>query len=166
MVFPQVCHFGSLFEITIDNILGASISPPLHSGISWQGHSTAYYPSAGIPSGSYGSAHGQHLQNPSPPYAPCENSDCGSDGKSKRRRGNLPKQVTDTLRKWFNEHVAHPYPTEDEKMMLMNATNLNMSQISNWFINARRRSMPSQMPRDGATDVRDGVPIPYMNDRA
>lgn len=49
--------------------------------------------------------------------------------KPKRRRGNLPKVVTDILRIWFTEHIAHPYPTEDEKQRLMRETGLNMSQV-------------------------------------
>ena len=52
------------------------------------------------------------------------------DSKHKRRRGNLPKQVTDRLRNWFQEHVGHPYPTEEEKQMLMTQTGLTMSQVS------------------------------------
>lgn len=49
----------------------------------------------------------------------------------KRRRGNLPKQVTDLLRSWLNEHVQHPYPTEDEKQMLMAQTGLTIHQVIN-----------------------------------
>lgn len=47
----------------------------------------------------------------------------------KRRRGNLPKQVTDLLRSWLNEHLQHPYPTEDEKQMLMSQTGLTIHQV-------------------------------------
>ena len=49
--------------------------------------------------------------------------------KPKRRRGNLPKVVTDLLRQWFSEHIAHPYPTVYEKQRLMRDTGLNMSQV-------------------------------------
>ncbi|RPA78955.1 Homeodomain-like protein [Ascobolus immersus RN42] len=62
---------------------------------------------------------------------------------TKRKRGNLPKHVTDVLRQWFEEHESHPYPTEEEKQMLIHRTGLLMSQISNWFINARRRRVPN-----------------------
>ncbi|KAK9257025.1 homeobox KN domain-containing protein [Lipomyces tetrasporus] len=61
----------------------------------------------------------------------------------KKRRGNLPKHVTDILRNWLNAHVQHPYPTEEEKTMFMQQTGLTMNQISNWFINARRRRLPT-----------------------
>ncbi|KAI5288747.1 hypothetical protein KEM55_008994 [Ascosphaera atra] len=63
--------------------------------------------------------------------------------RSKKRRGNLPKKVTDILRAWFSQHIDHPYPSEEDKQMLINQTGLSISQISNWFINARRRQLPA-----------------------
>jgi hypothetical protein len=93
------------------------------------------------------------------------------DGKHKKRRGNLPKAVTDTLRMWFADHISHPYPSEEEKQDLMNQTGLTISQvrwpvlppagraaelmerqISNWFINARRRSLP-QITKQAQAEV-------------
>jgi hypothetical protein len=83
--------------------------------------------------------------------------------KHRKRRGNLPKETTDKLRAWFVAHLHHPYPTEDEKQELMRQTKLQMSkstlsisfletisndskdQISNWFINARRRQLPAMI---------------------
>lgn len=89
------------------------------------------------------------------------------DNKQRKRRGNLPKETTDKLRAWFVAHLHHPYPTEDEKQELMRQTGLQMSelipfpqsrswpnimlihlgidQISNWFINARRRQLPAMI---------------------
>lgn len=85
-------------------------------------------------------------------------------GPQRKRRGNLPKETTDKLRSWFVAHLHHPYPTEDEKQELMMQTGLQMSefppqscirdesltrlpadQISNWFINARRRQLPTMI---------------------
>ncbi|KAK4511120.1 uncharacterized protein ATC70_012331 [Mucor velutinosus] len=57
----------------------------------------------------------------------------------RRRRGNLPKEVTEYLKRWLILHKKHPYPTEREKQKLADETGLMVSQISNWFINARRR---------------------------
>lgn len=61
------------------------------------------------------------------------------DPSKKRRRGNLPKEVTEFLRKWLIQHKKHPYPAEKEKIDLARHTGLTVNQISNWFINARRR---------------------------
>ncbi|KAA8648843.1 hypothetical protein EYZ11_006918 [Aspergillus tanneri] len=77
------------------------------------------------------------------------------DPKNKRRRGNLPKPVTDILRAWFHEHLDHPYPSEEDKQMFMTRTGLTISQISNWFINARRRQLPAlrNQMRNGGNDL-------------
>lgn len=61
-----------------------------------------------------------------------------------RRRGKLPKVVTDLLKSWLLDHSSHPYPTEDEKRRLCSVTGLSISQVSNWFINARRRILVPQ----------------------
>jgi hypothetical protein len=53
----------------------------------------------------------------------------GGDSRSKKRRGNLPKPVTDILRAWFHEHLDHPYPSEDDKQMLIARTGLTISQV-------------------------------------
>lgn len=64
------------------------------------------------------------------------------EARSRKRRGNLPRDTTDKLRAWFDDHLSHPYPTEDEKQEFIRRTGLQMNQISNWFINARRRYLP------------------------
>ncbi|KAI1417769.1 hypothetical protein F5Y13DRAFT_201317 [Hypoxylon sp. FL1857] len=67
------------------------------------------------------------------------------EGKQRKRRGNLPKETTDKLRAWFVAHLHHPYPSEEEKQDLMRQTGLQLNQISNWFINARRRQLPTMI---------------------
>ncbi len=54
------------------------------------------------------------------------------DSRGKRRRGNLPKPVTDVLRAWFHEHLDHPYPTEEDKQVFMNQTGLSISQVCHY----------------------------------
>ncbi|KAI2466577.1 hypothetical protein F4781DRAFT_349005 [Annulohypoxylon bovei var. microspora] len=82
------------------------------------------------------------------------------EGKQRKRRGNLPKETTDKLRAWFVAHLHHPYPSEEEKQDLMRQTGLQLNQISNWFINARRRQLPTMISNaraeSDAMTVRNG----------
>lgn len=65
-----------------------------------------------------------------------------SSGMSRTRtRNNLPKETTYILLRWLNDHLNHPYPNSFEKTQLMMTTGLNQQQLSNWFINARRRKI-------------------------
>ncbi|KAF2636298.1 hypothetical protein P280DRAFT_155032 [Massarina eburnea CBS 473.64] len=68
---------------------------------------------------------------------------------NRKRRGNLPKEATSILKAWYAEHSDSPYPTEDEKIELCRQTQLSMNQVSNWFINARRRA-PGKEQREAA----------------
>ena len=36
-------------------------------------------------------------------------------------------------------HIAHPYPTEQEKAEIMADTGIEMKQLTNWFVNNRKR---------------------------
>lgn len=51
------------------------------------------------------------------------------DSRQRKRRGNLPKETTDKLRAWFQAHLSHPYPTEDEKQELVRQTGLQLSKF-------------------------------------
>lgn len=131
-----------------DSTRNSSVS--YHDGASWDDGRYSQYPSDYQ---SYDSAGMYHPPSPSgqyrPSYPPGSSSHLDMDEHrgGKRKRGNLPKQVTDILRAWFEEHEQHPYPTEEEKQMLLRKTGLAMSQISNWFINARRRRPPAVSSR-------------------
>ncbi|CAI4464796.1 CQS_1a_G0018240.mRNA.1.CDS.1 [Saccharomyces cerevisiae] len=61
--------------------------------------------------------------------------------KAHGKRSNLPKATVSILNKWLHEHVNNPYPTVQEKRELLAKTGLTKLQISNWFINARRRKI-------------------------
>ncbi|KAG7900305.1 hypothetical protein KL935_003048 [Ogataea polymorpha] len=74
------------------------------------------------------------------PVSPSSDSDCGAK-YSKKKRSNLPKKTTVILLNWLNDDLEHPYPNSKEKMELVAKTGLTNQQLSNWFINARRRKI-------------------------
>jgi len=80
---------------------------------------------------------------------------------TKKHRGNLPKASTNILKKWLFEHLFHPYPTEEEKSALSLQTGLTLSQISNWFINARRRILQPMLESVRQQQQMNGIePMP------
>ncbi|KAG0030167.1 hypothetical protein BGZ81_002982 [Podila clonocystis] len=94
-------------------------------------------------------------------------SSAGGDAQNnmdpnRKRRGNLPKSVTSVLKNWLVHNAIHPYPTEDEKIKLAEATHLSLNQISNWFINARRRILQPILVEAAAAAVA-GTDAPMEN---
>lgn len=65
-----------------------------------------------------------------------ETPDPLADASNRRRRGNLPKESTAVLNTWFCQHVAYPYPKEEEKHRLQTETGLSMSQVRQWAANS------------------------------
>lgn len=57
-----------------------------------------------------------------------------SHANGRRRRGNLPKQITDMLRLWLQEHLDHPYPSDEQKQIFIQRTGLTISQVSSLII--------------------------------
>lgn len=61
---------------------------------------------------------------------------------NRKFNGNeLPTDATAILKTWLFEHVDAPYPSDDEKADLMDRTGLTLTQVNNWFSNARRRTL-------------------------
>ncbi len=106
-------HHGDVYYST--PLLGA---PQYHS-------SSSTYASAPCGNGRYANQNGSQYHWP----VQFESEDMTSQGR-KKRRGNLPRDVTDLLKQWIEEHLAHPYPTEEEKQMLCRLTGLAMTQVS------------------------------------
>uniref|UniRef100_M4EID9 Homeobox domain-containing protein n=1 Tax=Brassica campestris TaxID=3711 RepID=M4EID9_BRACM len=61
----------------------------------------------------------------------------------KRRSGKLPGDTTSVLKAWWQSHSKWPYPTEEDKVRLVQETGLQLKQINNWFINQRKRNWHS-----------------------
>lgn len=59
----------------------------------------------------------------------------------KQCRYNLPKGCVTVLNEWLMNHLHNPYPTAQEKRDLLIKTGLTKIQLSNWFINQRRRKI-------------------------
>ncbi|KXN67162.1 homeobox protein Pknox1, partial [Conidiobolus coronatus NRRL 28638] len=57
----------------------------------------------------------------------------------KKMRLNFSKHTTQILKDWLFTNLAHPFPTEQQKLNLSMLTGLSIEQINNWFINGRRR---------------------------
>lgn len=55
----------------------------------------------------------------------------------------LPLEAVTYLQAWANspEHVAHPYPSEEEKAQMMRNTGLELYQIDHWFVNNRNQCL-------------------------
>lgn len=85
------------------------------------------FSTSGMQGGGYGGSLPPHLSD-------------GGDGRSRRRRGNLPKATTDILRSWFQKHLDHPYPSDEEKQLLIIQTGLSMNQVCEYM---RRFSSPN-----------------------
>lgn len=58
-----------------------------------------------------------------------------------RKSTSLPAETVEYLKAWMMspEHVAHPYPTEQEKAQIMADTGIELKQLTNWFVNNRKR---------------------------
>eukprot|EP00548_Thalassiothrix_antarctica_P010425 CAMPEP_0194157504 /NCGR_PEP_ID=MMETSP0152-20130528/72283_1 /TAXON_ID=1049557 /ORGANISM="Thalassiothrix antarctica, Strain L6-D1" /LENGTH=99 /DNA_ID=CAMNT_0038865947 /DNA_START=35 /DNA_END=331 /DNA_ORIENTATION=+ len=60
--------------------------------------------------------------------------------KPHRKSSSLPAETVEYLKAWMMspEHVAHPYPTEQEKSQIMADTGIELKQLTNWFVNNRK----------------------------
>ncbi|KAI0222404.1 Homeobox protein pknox2 [Massospora cicadina] len=54
--------------------------------------------------------------------------------------------VIEILKRWLFSHIENPYPTQQEKESLYEATNLTPNQLNDWFVNARRRILKKAHP--------------------
>jgi Homeobox KN domain len=91
----------------------------------------------------------------------------------KKKPTTLPNETVEYLKAWMMspEHIAHPYPTELEKAKIMEETGLELKQLTNWFVNNRKRywkprveaRLKDQLQNGIAIDKPDGPLSPASN---
>ncbi|RLN95794.1 hypothetical protein BBJ28_00012091 [Nothophytophthora sp. Chile5] len=87
----------------------------------------------------------------------------GDDDKkpqaSKKSRRELPPHTVAILKGWMlsREHVKHPYPTDEDKQMLLKKTGISMKQLTNWFTNARKRIWKPMMRREHSRQLQSAL---------
>jgi len=64
-----------------------------------------------------------------------------SSAAGRKKSTSLPLETVEYLKEWMMspEHIAHPYPTEAEKAQIMEETGIELKQLTNWFVNNRKR---------------------------
>ena len=64
-----------------------------------------------------------------------------SKNKKSGKAAPIPADVVEYLKAWMMspEHVAHPYPNKQEQLDIMADTGIESKQLSNWFVNNRKR---------------------------
>ena len=89
------------------------------------------------------------------------------DRPSRKTGTRFPRSAIKILKDWMDQHRDNPYPTEDEKQELKLRTGLNITQVSNWLANTRRRTK-IKTPRGISPSIRnptwpttDAIDIPF-----
>mmetsp|Transcript_1855 Transcript_1855/g.2930 ORF Transcript_1855/g.2930 Transcript_1855/m.2930 type:complete len:419 (-) Transcript_1855:286-1542(-) len=58
-----------------------------------------------------------------------------------KKKTALSQHAVQYLKNWMLSpaHIEHPYPTEEEKVQIMKTTGIEIKQLTNWFVNNRKR---------------------------
>jgi hypothetical protein len=56
-----------------------------------------------------------------------------------RQKRQTMQSMTRPLKQWLCINRHNPYPSKKDKETLCNLSNMSLTQVSNWFANARRR---------------------------
>ena len=62
------------------------------------------------------------------------------ENKIKRNSQAYAKSAIDTMSTWLDNNPKNPYPTRATKLMMCSAFDLTLTQVTQWFANARRRN--------------------------
>jgi hypothetical protein len=120
----------------------SAYNPPPVPNPSAYDHRHSYYQDA-PPNYAYDRPQEQYYRQPSYASAPQSIYDNGysdnirfqpnygvdQNSFNRKRRGNLPKEATNMMKQWFQDHRVSPYPTEEQKVEMCAITGLNISQV-------------------------------------
>ena len=56
-----------------------------------------------------------------------------------RHKRQTLQDMARPLKHWLYKHRDNPYPTKTDKLSLAMSSQMTLTQVSNWFANARRR---------------------------
>ena len=76
-----------------------------------------------------------------PKRRPLKRHSSTSSSTNAGKKCALSPETTEYLKNWMlsPDHIDHPYPTEEEKADIMRHCGIEMKQLTNWFVNNRKR---------------------------
>ncbi|KAL3789620.1 hypothetical protein HJC23_003169 [Cyclotella cryptica] len=89
-------------------------------------------------------------------------SSCPNAGK----KCALSPETTEYLKNWMlsPDHIDHPYPTEEEKARIMRHCGIEMKQLTNWFVNNRKRIWKPKLEELKKRRGEDGTVVPIESE--
>ncbi len=76
------------------------------------------------------------------------------NGSNNKKRTNLPRETIEILNEWILNNMDNPYPNHTQKRLLLEQTGLSNVQLSNWFINKRRRRLFSNLSGNNGQPIK------------
>ena len=69
-----------------------------------------------------------------------------AEAKANKARTLNPKAIA-IMSEWYQRHIEHPYPTDDEKQIIADRGAISVAQVKGWFANKRNRSLNTKPKR-------------------
>ncbi|XP_037029941.1 zinc finger protein 175-like isoform X1 [Bradysia coprophila] len=96
-----------------------------------------------------------------------DTNDGGVHSKLSPTKRNCNSKSRRLLNEWFMSNLQNPYPTEEQKEVLMSQTNMTKVQVNYWFINKRKRNkhlLNNTKKATGDIDLLDDVENALLSD--
>eukprot|EP00970_Alexandrium_tamarense_P015004 scaffold4566_cov103-Alexandrium_tamarense.AAC.1 len=77
----------------------------------------------------------------------------------------LPQETVDYLKAWMmsTKHINYPYPNEQEKAEIMAKTGIEPKQLTNWFVNNRKRYLKRREQQPTTNGASNPAPAQKTN---